>query len=145
MSRWYYCADSQFCSDFQTDMQGPVSFQDLATMVRRGDLHEDDLVRRELETEPQPVHSVVGLLRAATVEASLASRRLRNSVPVERDDYVTDEDVAALHADSSASRREFMYRFFLWAPTAAVAALTAYGAYQMLTYDVLDEKEFEAD
>jgi len=46
---------------------GPVTFQDLAQMVRAGKLKEDDRVRRELSNEWIAARDVIGLFRAAQV------------------------------------------------------------------------------
>ena len=56
-SRWFYKA-------FDQEL-GPVSFQDLAEMVRAGTLTEDDRVRREFSEDWTRARDVIGLFRAA--------------------------------------------------------------------------------
>jgi hypothetical protein len=56
-SQWYHKA-----SDGE---RGPLSFAEMAAMLRAGTLHEHDLVRREGQSQWQHAEDVVGLLRAA--------------------------------------------------------------------------------
>ena len=52
---------------------GPVSFREMAEMVRSGTLKEDDPVRREAASEWTPARKVIGLFRAAAKEAAQAT------------------------------------------------------------------------
>jgi len=56
-SRWY-------CRVRDEEL-GPVTFQDMAEMIRAGTLTEGDRVRRELSEEWIPARDVIGLFRAA--------------------------------------------------------------------------------
>ena len=62
-----------FC--FTDDEDGPYSFEELATLIARGELLQTDLVRRQEATEWQRVETVFGLLRAASRIRSQAVRR----------------------------------------------------------------------
>lgn len=61
-SRWFYRL-------FDQEL-GPVGFQDLAQMVAKGTLTEDDRVRREFSEDWIAARDVIGLLRAAQAEPS---------------------------------------------------------------------------
>ena len=56
---------SQWYQKTPTAERGPLTFAELAQLVRVGTLGEDDLVRRDGQGEWQRVANVVGLLRAA--------------------------------------------------------------------------------
>jgi len=64
-SRWFYKLFDQEV--------GPVGFQDLAEMVAKGTLTEDDRVRREFSEEWIAARDVIGLFRAAQVAPPAAS------------------------------------------------------------------------
>jgi hypothetical protein len=61
-SRWY-------CRAFDQE-RGPISFQELVEMVREGTLTGDDRVRRESSKEWTRAREVIGLFRAAQMEAA---------------------------------------------------------------------------
>lgn len=63
-SQWHYRS--------QGDVKGPVSFQELAGVVRYGELSEGGLVRRDRTTEWVRVRDVIGLLRAAGKQSPAA-------------------------------------------------------------------------
>lgn len=63
-SQWHYRSEGE--------VKGPVSFQDLAQLVRCGKLSEGGLVRREHTAEWVRVRDVIGLLRAAGKQSSAA-------------------------------------------------------------------------
>ncbi|NQT17184.1 MAG: DUF4339 domain-containing protein, partial [Planctomycetes bacterium] len=62
-------ASQWFCRVLGQEM-GPLSFQDLAEMVRAGTLTDNDPVRRKESSEWTPAGEVIGLFRAAKSEAA---------------------------------------------------------------------------
>ena len=61
-------ASQWFCKVLGQEM-GPLSFQDLAEMLRAGTLTESDPVRRKESSQWTPARDIIGLLRAAKIEA----------------------------------------------------------------------------
>lgn len=65
-------ASQWFCRVLGQEV-GPVSFKELAEMLRAGTLKETDPVRREGATKWTRAREVIGLFRAATKEPAKAS------------------------------------------------------------------------
>lgn len=83
-SRWY-------CRFFEGD-RGPLTFDELAQLIRIGKLTERDLVRREGIGDWQPAESVVGLFHRARKSRANVARPSKRTVPVpEVEDEEEDE------------------------------------------------------
>lgn len=154
----------------ERSVRGPLSFQDVAFLIKDQQIPEDGLVRKEDEGDWQTADSVVGLLRAARKHPGLAEdlgapeefeepEMTLPEVPSGRKPnrgsqgrLGQDERTQLLQRYREESdqepvivedRRTFLQQAAIWGPVGVIATAAAYAAYIKMTYDPWANKKFE--
>lgn len=129
---------------------GPVTFHELAGLVRDGRLADHDFVRRHDEDDWLPVEAVAGLQRMAhrlsrDGEAEVeTARRTRQERAAAEQAAAEETERAAEAAAESAERRRSAAMFVLTKLVPIAGGLVAaYFAWQTITYDPMDFRNFE--
>jgi hypothetical protein len=120
-SRWFFQA-------FDQEM-GPVSFQDLAKMIREGTLTEEDRVRRDFSTDWIKARDVIGLVRTAQrlpTDTKAEEARSAASVAVMP---LPAEAVAAAPTPKRRWMRVFRFGLYGWLAAGIVLVFAAFVGY----------------
>ena len=135
--------------------RGPLTFQDVAFLIRDNQVSRDGLVRREDLDEWQPANSVVGLVHAARRHQAIdekvvaeneeiivltdAERRRKERQEIFRKTQESLMDVSSGGIDE----RTPMEKFLVWGPIVLILAAGAYAGWIISTHDPFEHKNFE--